>query len=392
MLDSAIAVALQVELWSVLGTREACEHLSKRAVSMQIIVLGAPRSGSSLITRLINMMGAFFDTGHASIGFSDENPRGFWERSDVIACNDRLLSLQQCRWDRLARWKPLSHATSRKATKSSDTAAHDIEEVLRILNANRPWVIKDPRLCMTLPHWRPKLEKPVMVCVHRDPLEVALSLQARHRFSIAHGLAMWEYYTIHMLNGLADLPVIHVSHHDLIREPIATTKRLHAALEKAGVEGLRIPSEQEITTFIDPTLHRSIVTPETSRAQLSDDYQQLCAMSMGHQPLPSKLLEPSLAARDAMDVYESTMQMQEQLRTLHERCSQAEQEAHTLRDIRQKILTDVQGEILRMRREIEQKNTQLQRVRASASWRVGHLLVRLVTLRWLSRDTPAETA
>lgn len=352
---------------------------------MQIVVLGAHRSGSSLVTRLVNMMGAFFDSGLASIGFNDENPKGFWERSDVISVNDRLLKLQDCRWDRLTHWKTLPEK-ARKSPPELEAIQNDLKNIILTLDANRPWVVKDPRMCMTFAQWRPHLEIPVIICVHRDPLEVALSLKTRNGFSFAHGIAIWEYYTVHILNSIRGLPVIHLEHKNLISDPVGTVKKLHEALQKEGVQGLRLPSEKEITSFIEPALYRSKLQPKDYDEGLTTYQRQLSEMLAGRQPLPETPLEPSLTARDAMEAYEKAVLFDIQLNQLNERSATAEQEVNELRDFRQKLLNEVQVELIRIRREVEAKEQTIRSLRASKSWRLGNLLVRLITLRWVSRS------
>jgi hypothetical protein len=352
---------------------------------MQIVVLGTHRSGTSLVTRVINMMGAFFDSGHASIGFSDENPKGFWERSDVIAVNDRLLAEKHCAWDRLAAWKPSEGKKSRKTSGEMENIERDLKNILLTLNANRPWVVKDPRLCLTFPHWRAHLEAPVVVCVHRAPLEVAMSLKTRYGFSFAHGLALWEYYTVSLLNALQGLPVIFVEHQQLLADAVGTVKRLHEALEKEGVKGLRLPSEREVTSFIEPSLHRSKLDTKDEEQSLSAYQRMLGDMLAGRAPLPSQPLEPSLTAKEAMQAYEHRLQLDAQLTQMNEKCAQAEQEANELRDYRRTLAAEVQQEMVRVRRLIEEKDAKIRELKASKSWKLGNALVRFVTLRWISR-------
>lgn len=351
---------------------------------MQMIVLGTHRSGTSLVTRLINMMGAFFDSGHASIGFTDENPKGFWERSDVISCNDRLLSLHGSAWDRLSSWK-LAPSKVRKASPALEEVEKDLHTILKTLDANRPWVVKDPRLCLTFPHWRQKLEKPVIICVHRDPMEVALSLKTRHGFSIAHGLALWEYYTVNLLHSIRGLPVIFVGHRQLLSDPVSTVKTLYASLLEAGVEGLHLPPQEEINAFIEPTLYRSKMEAKENDEALTAFQRQLSRWSSGEQPLPEHALEPSLAARDAMEVYEKSSKLHQQLNDVNERCATAEQKANELGDMRQKFLTEMQQVLLNHRKELEKKDLTIQRLRGSKSWKIGNLLVRFLTLQWWQR-------
>ena len=58
---------------------------------MQILILGMHRSGTSVVARLLNMMGAYFAPEGVSNGANEENPKGFWERQDVRALNDLVL-------------------------------------------------------------------------------------------------------------------------------------------------------------------------------------------------------------------------------------------------------------------------------------------------------------
>ena len=50
---------------------------------MQIIVLGMHRAGTSAVTRLINMMGAYLGPNNLLMPASSDNPKGYWERVDI---------------------------------------------------------------------------------------------------------------------------------------------------------------------------------------------------------------------------------------------------------------------------------------------------------------------
>ena len=69
---------------------------------MQIFVLGMHRSGTSVITRLINLMGAYIGPKELSTGANPENPKGFWERRDVRDENDAVLWSSGADWWRVA--------------------------------------------------------------------------------------------------------------------------------------------------------------------------------------------------------------------------------------------------------------------------------------------------
>jgi hypothetical protein len=68
---------------------------------MQILVLGMHRSGTSMVARLLNMMGTYFAPEGVEMPAHPENPKGFWERQDVLLCI-RLLRSANCEWYRIS--------------------------------------------------------------------------------------------------------------------------------------------------------------------------------------------------------------------------------------------------------------------------------------------------
>ncbi len=219
---------------------------------MQLLILGMHRSGTSMITRLINMMGAYFAPEGASIGFDHDNPKGFWERKDALAINDALLKRQHCEWSQIAPWQS-ENVTLENAPKLKQA----IRALVLNLDAHRPWVLKDPRLCLTLPYWTPYLEVPVAVVVYRDPLEISQSLFTRNRIPHLVGLALWEKYAVTLLNASIHMPRVFVQHRQILEEPLQHLAQLHARLRQLDVQGLRMPSAREISAFIEPKLYRA---------------------------------------------------------------------------------------------------------------------------------------
>ena len=117
---------------------------------MQLIVLGMHRSGTSSVTRLLNLAGAYFGPEGIATDPNEENPKGFWERRDVRAVCDGLLHGGGYDWWRVADFSP--------DNIPEDVRAERLEEFRRIvfhLDAHRPWVMKEPRLCLLLPILRP---------------------------------------------------------------------------------------------------------------------------------------------------------------------------------------------------------------------------------------------
>lgn len=222
---------------------------------MQLIVLGMHRSGTSLLGRLLNLMGAYFGPEGSSTGRNVENPKGFWERKDVRALNDAVLFSAGSDWDRVAGFDPAKVPDA--ALEAFRKAAGNL---LLGMDGHRPWFIKEPRLCLLLPLWRPLLEAPVCVHVFRNPMEVAKSLAHRNKIPIEVGTALWERYVRDALRYSEGLPAHHVDHAELMADPVAITARLHDELVAVGVTGLRMPSASEVRAFVDPNLHRHKTT------------------------------------------------------------------------------------------------------------------------------------
>lgn len=207
------------------------------------------RSGSSVLARLLNMMGAYLGPEHQIANPAPDNPKGFWERKDVVRLNDLLLQAGGSEWNDVwnFNWQQIT-------TEQKHTFHNKIERLITGLDTNRPWLIKDPRLCITFPLWKNALEIPVCVHIYRNPLQIANSLYKRNNIPIKTGIALWENYTIAALNSSYGLPNILIAHAAIIHNPLATIQTLKNQLEKYEVDGLRMPREKEIRAFIDNKL------------------------------------------------------------------------------------------------------------------------------------------
>lgn len=223
--------------------------------TLQIIVLGMHRSGTSAWTRLINMMGAYMGPEAMLSGPGFDNPKGFWERLDVRDINDRLLSLVGASWDCV-----VDLDFERAPAKELSALEDEARSTLIGLDSRRPWVLKDPRFCVVFSFWRPLLEVPVCVHLHRSPLEIAKSLEKRNGFSLAVGVALWERYNRSALMASRGLPRTLVSYRDLMRDGKTCVQGLLHQLESFGVRGLSEPSGAEIAAFLNEQLwhHRQL--------------------------------------------------------------------------------------------------------------------------------------
>ena len=276
---------------------------------MQIFVLGMHRSGTSAIARILNLMGVYFGGEHVGTGRSDENAKGFWERRDVRDLNDDILFNSRCDWDCVTNFD-----LDTVPVESTSAYASAAAEIVLNMDAHRPWFVKEPRLCLLFPVWRQALENPCCIHVLRNPLEVAHSLRTRNGIPIRAGVALWEIYNLRALNGSAGLPRVLVPFDDLMANASALVERLHAALAERGGFGLRVPSSNELSRFLDAELYRHRKTERSLRSVATAHQLKLYEALRGDiDSLPASLSQPSRSALEILGRYEKTVDIEDRI-------------------------------------------------------------------------------
>lgn len=298
---------------------------------MQLIVLGMHRSGTSVVSRLLNLMGAYFGPEGVATNANPENPKGFWERRDVRALNDSILHSIGCDWNRLSTFdlERVPHAVLEHFHAGAARIVLDMD-------GHRPWFLKEPRLMLLLPLWRKHLEVPVCVHVRRQPIETAASLLQRNQIPIPVGLAMWEFHKRLVLAASDGLPQVQVAHRELMTDPRAAVDRLLRDLQAAGVAGLREPTAREVETFVDGSLYREREERDDLRA--FHDVPQAAMFRRIDAGLPMED-DPGWEARTraVLAGYERTLPpllagLQQRLEDKAKHLAAAEADAHAERD------------------------------------------------------------
>ncbi len=261
---------------------------------MQLVILGMHRSGTSGVTRLLNMAGAYFGPPGIATDANEENPKGFWERRDVRALCDGLLQGAGFDWFRLGGFEPSAIPDDLRQVQA-EAFAHVLDD----LNAHQPWVVKEPRLCLLMPVLEHLLDSAVFVHVSRDPIEVARSVHHRNNLPMAGAVALWETYTLSALSASAGRPRAHVRHEEVMADPVGTLNRLIADLEALGVTGLVAPDPEAITDFIVPSLHRQRSDRSNREHHLNADQLHLADL-LDRNPLPEVLPPLSAGGADAL--------------------------------------------------------------------------------------------
>ena len=161
------------------------ENISDKAAAASkrgknLVVLGMHRSGTSMVSGALVRSGFHAGIEDELMSAAEDNPRGFWERHDAVALNDKLLAEANASW-----FQPAPVAKQELP---------EIKQLLEGLSFRIPWLIKDPRLIFTWLAWASALKTAAKLYVYRSPLAVATSLSQRNGFPLEHGLDLWEIY------------------------------------------------------------------------------------------------------------------------------------------------------------------------------------------------------
>jgi sulfotransferase family protein len=194
---------------------------------MGVFVLGMHRSGTSAVTRVVNLLGVPIGRPERLMLARDDNPAGFWEHAGLMEVNDAVLARLGGSWDAPpADVADVDLAALAQRARDEFDATYDGDH----------FVYKDPRVGLLLPFWRAVLgaRATAAIVVLRNPLDIAASLLHRNQLAVSYSLALWEHYLHAVLHDIAGMAVLVVDYDALVDEPTATTARLRSFLEPRG--------------------------------------------------------------------------------------------------------------------------------------------------------------
>jgi|SRR5579862_1171089 len=179
-----------------------------------ICTLGAHRSGTSLASRLLNLLGVYLGPDERVRTARDDNPEGFWEYRPIVDLNDEILDRFGGNWSAPPAF-PDGWVRDRRLDDVRARAAQLIDEDF----AARPvWGWKDPRTSVTLPFWQDVAGPMRYVMCVRSPLAVAASLARRDEMTRDVAVRLWLTYMQAALAHTAGSPRLLVFYDDVLRD------------------------------------------------------------------------------------------------------------------------------------------------------------------------------
>ncbi|MFI3135486.1 MAG: sulfotransferase domain-containing protein [Methylococcaceae bacterium] len=218
-----------------------------------IIVLGMHRSGTSVITRALQV----FDVslGDSLMSKLPENPKGFWEDTDIVALNENILNFLGRNWFDLS---PI-RADELASLHHQGYYLQAIELLHKKVAAHKVLGIKDPRIAKLLPFWQHVFSNSdydiKYIIATRNPLSVARSLANRNNFNAVKSYISWLGHVIPALGETINEKALVMNYDRLMHAPEQELERLAKNFD------LTInPSalQDYITHFLDKTLQHTL--------------------------------------------------------------------------------------------------------------------------------------
>jgi hypothetical protein len=257
-----------------------------------VAVVGMHRSGTSATAGLLIGLGLDGPREDDLIPADSSNERGHWESESVHQCNAHILTALGA-----TSYAPPVVENGWESEPRFDEERREAVRWFTSTASGRPLVLKDPRLCLTLPLWRTALPARLgAVLVLRDPLEVARSLQARDHIPVMLGLAMWDRYLRAAAVGLAGLPSLVLEYDAMLANPVKTTEAMSEFLEQLGVRAAESGARDTASGRLDPRLrHQAAERDEYDdmARPLRDIYGVLAERGGSHDAWEPPVLPPA---------------------------------------------------------------------------------------------------
>ena len=163
-----------------------------------VIIIGMHRSGTSILTRISNLLGLKLEIGEFVPPIKGDNDTGFWELQEVVDVNESILNnfgISHLDAEEL----PSNWLDNLEKSEKSHHYIEKIEEILsRTTDKDNFFGIKDPRISRLLPLWTKCCKRldiePVFIFSLRSPIEVAQSLHKRNNITVEQALDLWNIY------------------------------------------------------------------------------------------------------------------------------------------------------------------------------------------------------
>jgi hypothetical protein len=346
-----------------------------------VCILGMHRSGTSLVSRVLNVLGVYLGPEEHLMRPSSDNPAGHWESRPIKEINDEILSILGGSWQ-----EPPTLPAGWERSPELAASRHRARKVIEgDFSSSELWGFKDPRNSLTLPFWQRILDPMRYVICLRNPLDVAASARAREddRVAFEQGIALWLTYVRAALAATAGHPRHLVFYEDLMADPEPVVRELARFIGRDQSSDAEYDVRTAITVAVTEGLwHHQTAVPDVVEASrlpfhVKAYYLALRQFVRGAETVGPEVLDLFGAyAADAGDLQlrldasvAELKRAHERARTLKRRAVALEQRIAERRDQLQRA-TGERNEERRLRRrlesELEASRREISRLQVSA--------------------------
>ncbi len=238
-----------------------------------IVVMGMHRSGTSLVARALEALGASLGENLA-IEASPDNAKGHWEDRDILSFNERLMATLALDWDLVGE--------SDDALMTAPSLEPLVAEARALVGSklvdDRAWAFKDPRTARLWPFWRRVFSdsapgKPGFVWVIRHPRAVAASLARRNGFDPVKSHLLWLSHNIVPFEDITAGIHVVVDYDRMLSRPRPELQRIAQAMQLPARDESAV--DEFVAGFLDPQLRHFL--PDKLRDEPPDEKETAAA-------------------------------------------------------------------------------------------------------------------
>lgn len=194
-----------------------------------LLVLGMHRSGTSAVTRALNLLGASLPAD--LVEANPTNQLGHWEPRRLMQLNNHILAHAGRRWDD---WRPLDLAKIKAEELEAfrSEARQIIEEDFADLHL---FALKEPRVTLLAGFYADILRSMNVdvryIVTNRNPLAICQSLASRNRMTVSQGSLLWLRYSLAAERQTRGLARAFVSYEDIVSDWLPPFRAIESRLK-----------------------------------------------------------------------------------------------------------------------------------------------------------------
>jgi len=182
-------------------------------VSKSVVVLGVPRSGTSLIGKILSKLGVYMsEDEHIRM---PGNAQGFFESKYFADMDDKILAISGGVWNDIPKEEKILRI------KNNPKINEEIKRIIRS-QEKKIWGWKGTRTCLTADMYHPHLKNPHYILVYRNLLSTSRSIEKGGKIwgktNLIESMNLALTYNKRLLNFLSRInsPVLFISYENLL--------------------------------------------------------------------------------------------------------------------------------------------------------------------------------